>query len=115
MIQKEKLRFYTDRTLWYAKRTVQILFLVSLFFALLYRRVNPPITPLMAIRFVDQLVDGRDIVFDRQWVDIQKVSPNVVYAIVAGEDNNFVSHAGFDFDALYKALEYNLKHNTIVL
>lgn len=69
----------------------------------------------MAIRFVDQLVDERDIVFDRQWVDIQKVSPNVVYAIVAGEDNNFVSHAGFDFEALYKALEYNLKHNTIVL
>jgi len=115
MIQKEKLRFYINRTLWCAKRTVQILFLVSLFFALLYRRVHPPITPLMVIRFFDQLVDGRDIVFDRQWVDIQEVSPNVVYAIVAGEDNKFLSHAGFDFDALYKALEYNLKHNTIAL
>jgi monofunctional biosynthetic peptidoglycan transglycosylase len=115
MMNKETFNRSLNETFWYAKRTIQILFLVSLIVTVLYRRINPPITPLMVIRFFDQVVDGRDITFDKHRVDIKKVSPNVIYAIVAGEDNNFVSHAGFDFDALYKALEYNLKHKTITL
>ena len=79
----------------------------------LYRWVNPPFTPLMMIRFVDQLVDGREIVLQQQWISIQDISPNVVYAVVAGEDQRFVSHIGFDFQSMYNALEYNLQHKTI--
>jgi monofunctional glycosyltransferase len=41
-------------------------------------------------------------------VPIEKISPYMVYAVIAAEDNKFVSHFGFDVTALQKAIEYNL-------
>lgn len=32
-----------------------------------------------------------------EWVSIQNVSPNVVQALIAAEDNRFCGHSGFDF------------------
>jgi monofunctional biosynthetic peptidoglycan transglycosylase len=41
-------------------------------------------------------------------VSIENISPYMVYAVIAAEDNKFVSHFGFDVTALQKAIEYNL-------
>jgi monofunctional biosynthetic peptidoglycan transglycosylase len=42
-------------------------------------------------------------------VPIEKISPNMVLAAVAAEDNNFINHFGFDFEAIEKAQKYNKK------
>ena len=44
-----------------------------------------------------------------QWVPYDKISLNLKRALVAAEDANFMEHAGFDWDAIQRAYEKNLK------
>lgn len=61
----------------------------------LLRFVDPPTTPLwLATKNASQ-----------EWVDLQAISPNMVQAVVASEDNNFCHHVGFDFQQLGEAIE----------
>jgi monofunctional glycosyltransferase len=67
----------------------------------LYRIVPPPITWLM----VERLIQGRG--FDRRWVPLDQISPQLVRAVIASEDSGFCQHHGFDFAAIEKALHHN--------
>jgi len=81
-----------------------IFFVASIYFILLYKRQNPSMTPLMPIRMVNQIIDGRKIVLKHTWVPIEQISNNMIYGVIAGEDQKFLDHRGFDGDALLKAL-----------
>jgi monofunctional glycosyltransferase len=81
----------------------------SLFFVVLYRFVNPPVTPLMLIRNVEQLIGGESLRLNKDWKPIEDISPNLQLAVVASEDNRFLEHAGFDVEAIEKARAYNEK------
>ena len=48
----------------------------------------------------------------KQWVPLEKISPDMILAVVAAEDNNFTTHMGFDFEAIKEAKEFN-KYNKI--
>lgn len=43
------------------------------------------------------------------WVPLSKISPYVMKAVIIAEDDKFWSHEGFDFDAMQKALEKDIK------
>jgi len=64
-----------------------------------YRFLPPPITPLMVIR----LVEGKGL--SRDWTDIEAISPYLRAAVIAGEDNLFCRHFGFDIDSIQDAYE----------
>jgi monofunctional biosynthetic peptidoglycan transglycosylase len=64
----------------------------------------------MVIRVFEQIRDGNDIRLKKDWVSLQKISPNLSQAVVAAEDNEFLEHYGFDFDAIKKAQKYNETH-----
>ena len=82
----------------------------SIFFVGLYRFVRPIFTPLQIIRSVDKLIHLESPSWKRSWVSIDDISPYAVYAVIAAEDNKFVSHFGFDVQALQNAIEYDLSH-----
>jgi monofunctional glycosyltransferase len=84
-------------------------FLSSLFFVLLYTFVNPPVTPLMVIRSLQQMFHGETLVLKKDWVSLKEISPSLQLAVVASEDNRFLEHHGFDFKAIEKAKDYNEK------
>lgn len=42
-----------------------------------------------------------------KWVPIDRISPEMITAVVATEDNNFMKHHGFDFEAIQRAIEEN--------
>lgn len=42
---------------------------------------------------------------EKQWVDIEDISPYLITASVAAEDNNFLGHNGFDWGAIQKAID----------
>jgi monofunctional biosynthetic peptidoglycan transglycosylase len=87
-----------------------IVFLVfSISGVLVYKVINPPFTLLMFKRVAEQMVDGDGVKLKHDWVSIDKISPNLVNAVVASEDNNFMEHYGVDFDAIQKAIKHN-KH-----
>ena len=59
--------------------------------------LNPPLTPLMVQRFFQQLGDGdRPVRFERDYVPIDDISPNLITAVVYAEDGLFMYHKGFD-------------------
>ncbi|MCX5850182.1 MAG: monofunctional biosynthetic peptidoglycan transglycosylase [Deltaproteobacteria bacterium] len=43
------------------------------------------------------------------WVPLSSVSPYVMKAVIIAEDDKFWSHEGFDFEAMQKALEKDIK------
>jgi len=79
----------------------------------MYKYINPPITPLMAIRCAEQLSKGEKLILKKDWTRIEEISPNMVKAVIAAEDNLFVTHNGFDKEAIEQAIEYNKKGKKI--
>ena len=77
----------------------------SFFVVLLFRFVPVPITPLMLIRLVEQLSEGEKIQLKHDWVSIDKISKNLSLAVVCSEDQNFMDHFGFDFEAIERSIE----------
>ena len=96
------------RILKFIPKLILIFMGISLFFVLLYRFVNPPLTPLMVTRFFQQAFDDkRTLNFQRDYVSIEDVSPNLINAVVAAEDGKFMEHNGFDFEQLKLSYEEN--------
>jgi monofunctional biosynthetic peptidoglycan transglycosylase len=85
-------------------------FVVSISSVLLYRWIPVPVTPLMIIRCVEQKLDGKKLTLKKDWESLENISPNMQLAVVCSEDQNFVRHSGFDFDAINKAIQYNEHH-----
>lgn len=46
----------------------------------------------------------------KDWEPLENISPNMQLAVVCSEDQNFVHHSGFDFEAIDKAMKYNEHH-----
>lgn len=83
---------------------------LSVAWVLLYRFIPIAATPLMAIRAIEQAWNPKQQVHLRkQWVSIEKISPHLVTAVIAAEDQKFLQHHGFDVAAIKKALAYNGK------
>lgn len=68
-------------------------------------------TPLMFIRLVEQKGDGESLKLHHRWVPLSEMSPSLPVAVMASEDQRFLEHHGFDFDAIEKAAQHNMKHN----
>ncbi|MBK8847233.1 MAG: monofunctional biosynthetic peptidoglycan transglycosylase [Bacteroidetes bacterium] len=93
-------------------RKVFIWFVVlSIATTIIYRWINPPITPLMIWRVCEQLFDSdKEVKLTKDWVPLSEISPQMPLAVVAAEDQKFSEHIGFDIDAMEKALQYNQTH-----
>jgi monofunctional biosynthetic peptidoglycan transglycosylase len=82
-------------------------FVISIVWVFLYKFINPPITYLMVERGLERKFDGKDWKIDKKWKDYDELSLNLKKAAIAGEDARFMSHHGFDFEAIEKAYEKN--------
>jgi monofunctional biosynthetic peptidoglycan transglycosylase len=72
---------------------------VSVAAVALYGVLPPPATPLMLLR----AAQGYGLTKD--WRPLEEISPNLVRAVIAGEDARFCRHHGFDWDAIAAAWE----------
>ena len=79
------------------------LFLFSIFIVVVYKWVPVPFTPLMAIRYFENPEEK----IEHDWVPIEDISRHLQLAVITSEDQNFVKHKGFDFEAIKKAMEDN--------
>lgn len=78
----------------------------SLGYTLLLRWVPVTLTPLKAIRLAEHLPE-EGLRVRSNWVPLRKVAMPMVRAVIATEDNHFLSHRGFDWDAIDRALDEN--------
>lgn len=73
------------------------------------RTENPTTTSLIEYRMAEARADGREPRKFMIWVPIEQISPNLVRAVIAGEDSRFFEHNGFDWDAIEKAWDEAVK------
>jgi monofunctional biosynthetic peptidoglycan transglycosylase len=74
----------------------------------LYVRFFPPLTTLtMLERQREAASQGKTTELRRTWVDLEQVSPELIRAVLVGEDDHFYRHHGFDFDQIRKAWNSN--------
>jgi monofunctional glycosyltransferase len=90
--------------------SVLLFMIFSVTLVVVYKYVNPPLTPLIIIRSVESLADGKLHFIEREWVDYDEVSPNLIRAIIAAEDARFMTHYGIDWKAVKDAQQYNIRH-----
>ncbi len=103
---KKKITF--KKILKFLGWTVLIYILFSILLTFVYRFVNPPVTILMLQRCIEQAFSkDREVRLQKDWVDIEDISPYMVTAVVAAEDGNFRNHRGFDFQAIENAKKVN--------
>lgn len=96
---RRTLRLFFKLMLWFI--------LISIFSVIVFRFVPVPLTPLMLIRCVEQKAEGKDLKLKKKWVPIEEISPQLQLAVVCSEDQNFLNHSGFDFQAIEKAMKHN--------
>ena len=73
------------------------LFLSSLFYVIIIKFVDPPIT-------VTQITNAFGLGLKRDYVSWNEMSYNIKLAALASEDQSFTDHSGFDWDAIEKSL-----------
>jgi monofunctional biosynthetic peptidoglycan transglycosylase len=91
------------------KKIIIWFFIISIGLVVLFKWVPVPFTYTMISRSVGMMVDGKEVVWQRDWVSLEKISPNLPQAVVASEDNLFTTHNGFSMNAIKKAMEANKK------
>ena len=72
---------------------------------LMLRTGNPSSTSLIDTRINEAKAKGQQPKRQQTWVPLDKISPNLQRAVLAGEDTNFLTHRGFDYEAIQKAFE----------
>ncbi|MCB0454279.1 MAG: monofunctional biosynthetic peptidoglycan transglycosylase [Aequorivita sp.] len=95
---KKLFKFIFKFFLWFIGLTV--------LWVLIYKFVPVPYTPLMAIRAME---GDENYQTRHDWVPIDEISPYLQLAVICAEDQTFLSHSGFDREAIEKALENNEK------
>ncbi len=96
-------RLFIKLTLWF--------FGLTLGFTVLFSFLPIPLTPLMVQRCFEQAwASDRSIRLKHDWVSFKELSPQLQLAVVCSEDQDFLEHEGFDFEAIEKAYKYNRTH-----
>ena len=70
---------------------------------------NPKKTAFMEYREKEWQRDGKKKKIQQRWVSLSQISPYVVKAVIIAEDDKFWNHEGFDFEAMQKAIEKDIK------
>ena len=101
MKNKEKKNWWQK-----TKRIFLWMFVLQFVYIIILRWVNPPFT----ITQIVSLVKGYGL--KRDYISYSEMSTNAKLAVMAGEDQLFPDHNGFDVKAIKKAVKYNEKHPT---
>jgi monofunctional glycosyltransferase len=67
------------------------------------RNQNPATTSLIEARNRETRRSGSEPKRVQIWVPLERISPNLQRAVIAGEDSNFATHHGFDYQAIQRA------------
>lgn len=84
-------------------------FIISIVSVVIFKFVPIPLTPLMVVRAIENKIEGKEMICSHDWEPLENISVNLQKAVITSEDARFLSHNGFDFIAIQKAMENNEK------
>ena len=103
--KKGGLRRLTGRIAIYSLKLLFFLFFITVVQVSLIRFFNPPFTAMTAWKFIMEKTVSRQYARqDRYWRDLKDISPNLIRAVLAAEDQRFMDHHGFDFIEMNHAI-----------
>jgi monofunctional biosynthetic peptidoglycan transglycosylase len=73
------------------------------------KKENPKKTSFMKYREKEWQQKGKKYSIQQRWVPLSQISPYLIKAVLISEDDKFWSHEGFDYDAMQKAIEKDIK------
>jgi len=73
------------------------------------KKENPEKTALMEYREKAFKEKSRTYRMDQRWTAYSKISPYLIKAVLISEDDKFWQHEGFDYEAIQKAVQKDLK------
>ena len=89
------------------RRAVTFFFWVSIGSCLLLRVLPPPTSMFMFYRHVEDLFNTPRVKsIDYQWVSSENISSYAKLAVIAGEDQLFFSHYGFDVTSILASIKH---------
>ena len=91
-----------------------IFFALSIAIVIFYRFAPVRITPLMLIRKAEAFSNGERLELKYDWVSYEKISPDVVCAVIEAEDSHFYEHGGFSYNDMLDAFYRNKRMGRIV-
>ncbi len=97
----------------FVKLTLIAFFALSILGVVAYRFINPPVTWLMIGRGFERMSDDKGWKIDKEWRDLDEMSPYMPRAAVAAEDATFLNNVGFDFKAIERAAKNNGKSKKV--
>jgi len=77
------------------------------------KEIRPIPTAFMEYRQDEWADENRDMEITQKWVSMSQISPNVIKAVLIGEDDKFWNHDGFDVTGMEQALERSLKKGSV--
>jgi monofunctional biosynthetic peptidoglycan transglycosylase len=83
---------------------ILFILLVTGLHVLMLRFVNPPFTLRTACQWLSSGGEKGDLGLRGRWCELKRISPSLRKAVLAGEDQRFLRHHGFDFVELYDAV-----------
>lgn len=97
----------------FRKKFLKVLLITLLLFVvvtnlqvLLVKYINPPLTVPMAWEWILKTTrDKPHIPMVYEWRDLSSISPHLQRAVMAAEDQRFLSHNGFDYIELQRVIE----------
>lgn len=107
------MKVFYQKALRILRNLIIIFFAGSILWVIVIRFVPVWATPLMGIRSIEAIVKGDTPKNSKRWVPIEEISPNMIQAVVASEDQDFMNHFGFSIDAIQKAYKHNKKGRRI--
>ncbi|MEO6537107.1 MAG: monofunctional biosynthetic peptidoglycan transglycosylase [Ferruginibacter sp.] len=97
--------YHTKKDWWRVTKKVILWLFIGQFLYIIYCKwLNPPLT---ITQFVNA-VQGNGM--NRNYVSDKNIGSNMKLAVMAGEDQLFPDHNGFDIKAIKLAVKYNKKH-----
>jgi monofunctional glycosyltransferase len=104
-VKKDKAKPPAKRGWWQkTKRIFLYLFIAQLVYIVALRWINPPIT----LTQLGSAFGGNGL--KRDYVDYSDMASHAKLAVMAGEDQLFPDHNGFDIKSIKLAMKYNKKH-----
>lgn len=98
--EEKKPSFYKKVLKW-IRRIFLWLFIAQLFYIVLLKWIDPPIT----ITQLSSWIGGHGL--KRDYVGRSSISSNIKLAVISSEDQLFPDHHGFDWKSIKKAMAYN--------
>ena len=89
-------------------KTVLVIAALTVTWVLIYKYLNPPLTPLMVIGYF-----GEAKTIKKKWKDYNQISQYMKLAVIASEDQKFPLHSGFDIKSIKDAIDEKMSRDRL--